>query len=227
MFFSTFIIHEHRPSWYKKTQKKEMKQSSRLFIYIMCMIVCLLCGCKGKQKPESDTTVTKTKPTPVEVTPKSVETRGIIGEGSSMNLMQLIEYDGDTLDIVTANQMVMGGLIVGDAVDVVYSLIGDNLVAQTAVNLTALQHLWSQHVGGGEKKSLEIDDKGLATTYNMSIQYDRWAVRNGLLMLSTPKKIGDEKPANVDTFQIMMLTEDSLVLMSNSIAFSTAFYRDN
>ena len=204
-----------------------MKQSSHLYIYIMCMMICFLCGCKGKQKPESDTTVTKTKPTPVEVTPKSVETRGIIGEGSSMNLMQLIEYDGDTLDIVTANQMVMGGLIVGDAVDVVYSLIGDNLVAQTAVNLTALQHLWSQHVGGGEKKSLEIDDKGLATTYNMSIQYDRWAVRNGLLMLSTPKKVGDEKPANVDTFQIMMLTEDSLVLMSNSIAFSTAFYRDN
>lgn len=204
-----------------------MKQSSRLYIYIMCMMVGFLCACKGKQKPESDTTVTKVKPTPVEVTPKSVETRGIIGEGSSMNVMQLIEYDGDTLDIVAENQMVMGGLIVGDAVDVVYSLIGDNLVAQTAVNLTSLQHLWSQHVGGGEKKSLEIDDKGLATTYNMSIQYDRWAVRNGLLMLSTPKKIGDEKPANVDTFQIMMLTEDSLVLMSNSIAFSTAFYRDN
>ena len=190
-------------------------------------MVCCFAACKGKQKPTSETKTTTVKTVPIEVTPKFIETRGIIGEASSMNVLQLIEYDGDTLDIVAPNQMIMGGLIVGNAVDVVYSIIDNNLVAQTAVNLTALQHLWSQSVGNGEKKSLEIDDKGLATTYNMSIQYDRWAVRNGLLMLSTPKKVGDEKPANVDTFQIMMLTEDSLVLMANSIAFSTAFYRDN
>lgn len=204
-----------------------MKQISSPYIYIICVLVCCLAACKGKQKPTSETKTTTVKTVPVEVTPKFIETRGIIGEASSMNVLQLIEYDGDTLDIVAPNQMIMGGLIVGNAVDVVYSIIDNNLVAQTAVNLTALQHLWSQSVGNGEKKSLEIDDKGLATTYNMSIQYDRWAVRNGLLMLSTPKKVGDEKPANVDTFQIMMLTEDSLVLMANSIAFSTAFYRDN
>jgi len=194
------------------------------------MALCLLFGCKGKQQPQSDKTVKTAikKPTTTEeVTPKVVETRGIIGDGSSMNVLQLIEPDGDTIDIVAANQMVMGGLIVGNTVDVVYSLIDNNLVAQTAVNLTSLQHLWSQHVGNGERKSLEIDKDGFATTYNMSIQYDRWAVRNGLLMLSTPRKVGDEQPAQVDTFHIMMLTEDSLVLMSNSIAFSTAFYRDN
>ncbi len=208
-----------------------MKQIYRPYIYIMCVtLLSSLFSCNGKKQPvTSDTTKTNTeKIQPIEKpTPQIIETRGIIGDGSSMNVLQLIESDGDTLEIIASDQMIMGGLIVGDQIDVVYSVINNNLTAQTAVNLTALQHLWSQHVGGGEKKSIEIDAKGIAATYNMSIQYDHWAVRDGLLLLSSPRKIGDERPADVDTFQIMMLTEDSLVLLSNSAAFSTSFYCDN
>ena len=195
------------------------------YIYIICIaLLGCLAACKGKQPQPEKAPV---KVVTVENTPDFVETRGIIGDGSSMNLLQLVEFDGDTLEIIAANQMIMGGLIVGDEVDVVYSLIDGNLVAQTAVNLSALQHLWSQHVGGGATKSLEIDSKGRATTYNMNIVYDRWDVRDGVLLLSTPNKVGDEKPANVDTFQIMMLTEDSLVLMANTANMASAFYRDN
>ncbi len=195
------------------------------YIYIICIaLLSCLAACKGKQPQQAKAPA---KVVTVEKIPDFVETRGIIGDGSSMNLLQLIEFDGDTLDIIAANQMIMGGLIVGNEVDVIYSLIDGNLVAQTAVNLTALQHLWSQHVGGGETKSLEIDSNGRATTYNMSIEYDHWAVRDGVLLLSSPRKVGDEKPADVDTFQIMMLTEDSLVLMANTANMASAFYRDN
>ncbi len=195
------------------------------YIYIICIaLLSCLAACKGKQPQQVKAPA---KVVTVEKIPDFVETRGIIGDGSSMNLLQLIEFDGDTLDIIAANQMIMGGLIVGNEVDVIYSLIDGNLVAQTAVNLTALQHLWSQHVGGGETKSLEIDSNGRATTYNMSIEYDHWAVRDGVLLLSSPRKVGDEKPADVDTFQIMMLTEDSLVLMANTANMASAFYRDN
>ena len=195
------------------------------YIYIICIaLLSCLAACKGKQPQQAKAPA---KVVTVEKIPDFVETRGIIGDGSSMNLLQLIEFDGDTLDIIAANQMIMGGLIVGNEVDVIYSLIDGNLVAQTAVNLTALQHLWSQHVGGGETKSLEIDSNGRAPTYNMSIEYDHWAVRDGVLLLSSPRKVGDEKPADVDTFQIMMLTEDSLVLMANTANMASAFYRDN
>ncbi len=195
------------------------------YIYIICIaLLSCLAACKGKQPQQAKAPA---KVVTVEKIPDFVETRGIIGDGSSMNLLQLIEFDGDTLDIIAANQMIMGGLIVGNEVDVIYSLIDGNLVAQTAVNLTALQHLWSQHVGGGETKSLEIDSNGRATTYNMSIEYDHWAVHDGVLLLSSPRKVGDEKPADVDTFQIMMLTEDSLVLMANTANMASAFYRDN
>lgn len=195
------------------------------YIYIICIaLLSCLAACKGKQPQQAKAPA---KVVTVEKIPDFVETRGIIGDGSSMNLLQLIEFDGDTLDIIAANQMIMGGLIVGNEVDVIYSLIDGNLVAQTAVNLTVLQHLWSQHVGGGETKSLEIDSNGRATTYNMSIEYDHWAVHDGVLLLSSPRKVGDEKPADVDTFQIMMLTEDSLVLMANTANMASAFYRDN
>lgn len=201
------------------------KQSNAYILYIMCIAITAICyACKGKQQKEVQPTV---KVVPVETIPDFIETRGLIGDGSSMNVMQLIEKNGDTLEILIADQMVMGGLIVGDEVDVVYNVVDENIVAQTAVNITALQHLWSQNVDGGVKKSLQIDSKGRATTYNMSIEYDRWALQDGVLLLSSPRKVGDERPTDVDTFQIMMLTEDSLVLMANSAAFASAFYRDN
>lgn len=203
-----------------------MKKSySTYCIYIMCIaIAASFFSCKGKKQQG---VAPEVKVVPVETIPDFIETRGRIGDGSSMNVMQLIEPDGDTLEFIISDQLVMGGVIVGDEADVVYNVIDENLVAQSAINLTALQHLWSQNTDDGTKKSLEIDSKGRATTYNMTIKYDRWAVQDGVLLLSSPRKVGDEKPADVDTFQIMMLTEDSLVLMANSAPIASAFYRDN
>ena len=59
----------------------------------------------------------------------------------------------------------------------------------------------------------------------MTIDYDRWRVESGLLLLSSPKKVGDEGPVPVDTFEIVYLTSDSLVLMSGP--FVSEFERYN
>ena len=59
----------------------------------------------------------------------------------------------------------------------------------------------------------------------MSVDYDSWEVKNGLLLLHSPKKLGDESPAIVDTFEIMQLTTDSLVLMNGDLV--TEFGRYN
>jgi hypothetical protein len=59
----------------------------------------------------------------------------------------------------------------------------------------------------------------------MSVDYDSWEVQAGQLLLRVPKRIGDEAPAVVDTFEIMQLTTDSLVLMNGD--FMTEFERYN
>jgi hypothetical protein len=144
-----------------------------------------------------------------------------------MNVLQLVQSDGDTVEVLISNQMVMGGLLVGDEVDVVYTTIEDFPVAQLAVNTTALEHLWSQKGTDGHLQSLELDKNGKAATYGMSIEYERWSVQNGFLLLQTPKKVLEERGVETDTFQIMMLTEDSLVLMAPNAPIASAFYRDN
>jgi hypothetical protein len=186
--------------------------------------ICFCCSCTGGKKKVDEPPITVV---PIEELPDIIEVHGTVGDGSSMNVLQLIEPDGDTLDILTPNQMVMGGLIVGNQIDVVYSLVDENPVAQLAVNTTALQHLWSQQAADGHLQSLELDSRGRASTYGMNIDYERWNVQDGFLLLHSPRKPGEERPAQVDTFQILMLTEDSLVLMAPNAPMASAFYRDN
>jgi hypothetical protein len=119
----------------------------------------------------------------------------------------------------------MGGLVVGDEIDVIYNVSKEDIVASVAVNLTTLQHLWTQKGADGREQSLELDAGGRANTYNMSVNYDEWEVKDGLLLLHSPKKVGDESPAVVDSFEILQLTTDSLVLMHGNLM--TEFKRYN
>jgi hypothetical protein len=59
----------------------------------------------------------------------------------------------------------------------------------------------------------------------MSVNYDKWKVENGSLLLYYPKKVGDEGPVWADTFDIVYLTSDSLVLMNGR--FVSEFGRYN
>ena len=192
--------------------------------FLLLAVICLCYSCTGGKKKPAEPPITIV---PIEEMPDIVEVNGIVGDGSSMNVLQLVKPDGDTIDILTSNQMVMGGLIVGNQVDVVYSLVDETPVAQLAVNTTALQHLWSQQAENGHLQSLELDSRGRASTYGMSVDYERWNVQDGFLLLQSPKKPGEERPAQVDTFQILLLTEDSLVLMAPNAPIASAFYRDN
>ena len=157
--------------------------------------------------------------------PGICEAHGTIGDGSSMNVIEFINDDGDTLYINKNGQDVMGGLVVGDELEVIYNVTDEDIFASVAVNLTSLQHIWSQRGADGKEQSLELDSEGRAATYNMSVDYDSWEVKDGLLLLHSPKKLGDEKPAVVDTFEIMQLTTDSLVLMNGDLV--TEFERYN
>ena len=189
-------------------------------VMLMALVALLLLSCEEKKPSTPDVTIV-----PVHEMPSICEAHGTIGDGSSMNVIEFVNDDGDTLYINKSGQEVMGGLVVGDELEVIYNVMKEDVFASVAVNLTSLQHIWSQRGADGREQSLELDAEGRATTYNMSVDYDSWEVRNGLLLLHSPKKIGDERPAIVDTFEIMQLTTDSLVLMNGDLV--TEFGRYN
>ena len=195
-----------------------MKRASSL---LMTLAVVLLVACDGKKQSE----VPDVKILPLDSIPGIYEAHGRIGEGTSMNMLEFISDDGDTIYVTMNDQMMRGGVRVGDEIEIIYNVSKDENRGAVAVNLTALQHVWMQKGADGKEQSLEMNPNGSAATYDMAVTYDSWEVKDGLLLLHSPKKIGDESPAIVDTFEIMQLTADSLVLMNGNLV--TEFERYN
>lgn len=194
----------------------------RIGVWLGVLFALTLFSCEEKKK---EVPKPRVDIRPLEEIPGIFEAHGTIGDGTSMNVLEFINDDGDTLYISKNGQTVMGGVTVGDEIEVVYNVTKEDVFGSVAVNLTALQHLWAQRGADGREQSLELDAGGRATTYNMSVDYDAWEVKDGLLLLHSPKKIGDEAPAVVDSFEIMALTDDSLVLMNGN--YVTEFERYN
>lgn len=184
-----------------------MKKSILLsFLVITLFSACTSCN-------NNDKKVVVPVVVPLDSIPGIVEKHGNIGDGTTMNMLQLIGDDGDTLMIETPNQTVMGGIVVGDEVQVVYNVTKNGLVAQTAINVTALQHLWTQKAADGHSQSIEFDEGGVLVTYDMNVDYSNWQLKDGMLLLSGQQKVVNERPIEPDTFQIMSLSSESLVLM--------------
>ena len=169
----------------------------KINVMLLALAALLLFSCEDKKKMQQDQQKSDVEVVPLHEMPGICEAHGTVGDGSSMNVIEFINDDGDTLYISKNGQDVMGGLIVGDELDVIYNVTKEDVFAS---------------VGG-------------AATYNMSVDYDSWEVKNGLLLLHSPRKIGSETPAIVDTFEIMQLTTDSLVLMNGDLV--TEFGRYN
>lgn len=182
---------------------------------ILALILTTLFSCDGN-KPEGGA-MQEVNVIPLDSIPGIYEMHGTIGSGTSMNVLECINDDGDTIYININAQAITGGLHIGDEIEIIYNVSEDANLASVAVNLTALQHLWTQRGSDGRRQSLELDSEGRATTYDMAVDYDAWEVKDGLLLLRSPKKPGEEKPAVVDTFEIMQLTSDSLVLMNGNL----------
>lgn len=131
------------------------------------------------------------------------EIRGRAGDGTSMHSLELQTENGDTLYVFYENNAI-GGITSGDLLDVVYKEDGDNeLAAQTIVNLTSLSHVWSV-AGTNGNKHIELDSRGNATVYGVGNGYDKWTIDGGRLILSNS--------AEADTFNITLLTDDSLII---------------
>ena len=111
---------------------------------------------------------------------------GTVGDGTSMHSLEFVSQSGDTLYFVYENNAV-GGLTCGDLISVEYSEGDGELNAQYIVNLTALCNNW-----------VASDKYG-----NSYLTFDK----NGGVSY-----VGSDFPYQTDKFDIVLLTEDSLLL---------------
>lgn len=193
------------------------------YTLLLLLLPCILYSCKGGNKTDdgSDTIIIKT----LDSIPDIVETIGTVGDGTSMNVIEVINEAGDTIYVNAPESVVAGSVSVGDKIDIVYaSASGENVITM-AVNLTSLAHLWSQRAADGHEQSLELNINGTASTYGMNVDYERWSISDGLLLLQSPRRIGSEAPAPVDTFDILALDDENLVLGHGNV--ESIFERSN
>ncbi len=133
---------------------------------------------------------------------KTNEVRGIAGDGTSMHSLELVEGNGDTVYLMYENNAV-GGIMSGDQLNVIYGTIDGEPTAQSIINISSLSHLWSVN-GTGNKMHIEINSRGTVTVYGKTNGYNKWTLADGRLVMSGTMES--------DTFDIMLLTDDSLII---------------
>ena len=154
-------------------------------------------GCKGK----STKTTTESKDSVKAETTSDSTIYGVCGDGTSMNVVQLVTDAGDSIEFElpqadNGTDAVLGGLLAGDRLAVIAGGTMDGMrVAKKVINLTTLQGKWTsidknfEILEGGEVKSNVEAEKNPWTS---------WKILNGKLLL------------NRDTFDIDNLGSDSL-----------------
>lgn len=197
-------------------------------LIIACAALLTACAGGGGTSAEDPTTADSTLSVVGTVSrvepPKELE--ATIGDGTTMHNVELITDQMDTLYVEIENGSVAGGLAAGERIDLLYRRSEDALIAIVAVNISALQHLWTQTRSTGGTQSIELNAAGHAITHNMQpADYQHWALQGGQLLLTCPPTPGVEQSGYTDTFDIMLLTTDTLVISNNH--GQQIFWREN
>ncbi len=168
-------------------------------VIAICLAITFVASC-DKKKQTAGNDVPKLVEAEVEA---DSTVYGTCGEGSTMNVLQLITDKGDTLEFTLQGNdtvtTVLGGMLAGDRMAVVAGNApeGDNMkFAQTAINLTSLMGKWQSI-----DRTFSIEDGGVVNCDNQEPKpYVDWKISNGKLVLTS------------DTFSIYALGPDSLLL---------------
>lgn len=184
----------------------------KIIISLVALLFILLVVFYYNSSTKSESSNDTLKTEELEVTSNLIEVEGIIGDGTSMNEIEVINEKGDTILITFPDELVKGDITPGNRVNVIYYTNEDENLASTVVNISNLCHLWSTK-NDGSTQSLELNPGGNAITYNSKVDYSKWELKNGSLILKKSKPIGSEQKEECDTFDIMKLTDSELVLM--------------
>lgn len=169
-------------------------------------VLLILASCVETKKGEGGTetdSLAIVEQTTVEV--------GTVGDGTSMHLLELVGRSGDTLYFDYENNAV-GGLACGDLVSVEYTKGDGELNAEHIVNLTALCNSWMANYDFGSSY-LTLKQDGRASYVGSDFPYKKWAISDGCLYLTKDGAYMTEE-GDIDTFDIVLLTEDSLLLQT-------------
>ncbi len=161
------------------------------------VMACMVAGCKDKKTAPAESGADSLMIGEDE----DSTIYGTCGDGTSMNVLQLVADSGDTLSVFVGDEgdnVVQGGLLSGDRIAM--TACKDNngeWVAQRVINLTTLLGKWTsidknfEIVEGGEVKNNVKAEQNPWTS---------WKILNGNLLLGR------------DTFLIDNLGPDSLLL---------------
>ena len=174
--------------------------------------LAFLAGCTGgTQQAQEQASAEDSLSEIIEHGPKEI--RGTAGDGTSMNVIEIVATNGDTLYITTPAQMVSGGIEAGDEVDIIYNDNGDENTGVVAINISTLTKVWNHINTLGAKQSIELCSNGDVNTWNMPAPaYDSWKLEGGKLLMHSPAVLAKEVGEHTDTFDILSLKKDELVL---------------
>lgn len=174
--------------------------------------LAFLAGCTGgTQQIQEQASAEDSLSEIIEHGPKEI--RGTAGDGTSMNVIEVVATNGDTLYITTPAQMVSGGIEAGDEVDIIYNDNGDESTGVVAINISTLTKVWNHINTLGAKQSIELCSNGDVNTWNMPAPaYDSWKLEGGKLLMHSPAVLAKEVGEHTDTFDILSLRKNELVL---------------
>ena len=174
--------------------------------------LAFLVGCTGgTQQAKEQASAKDSLSEIIEHGPKEI--RGTAGDGTSMNVIEIVATNGDTLYITTPAQMVSGGIEAGDEVDIIYNDNGDENTGVVAINISTLTKVWNHINTLGAKQSIELCSNGDVNTWNMPAPaYDSWKLEGGKLLMHSPAVLAKEVGEHTDTFDILSLRKNELVL---------------
>lgn len=155
--------------------------------------------------------------------PKFQEVRGTVGDGTSMNYLELVTEKGDTLSLRTSGANFVGDLYATQKVCVFYNTIEDEDVASVVVNLTQMMSKWAQVNSQGQELGMWLTPDGKVITDSTTTGYTQWEIRDGSFLLSHPVETQNRELGTVlksDTFTITKLDNEQLQISSHGVGYS-------
>lgn len=185
-----------------------MKQN---FCSIMTLVAVLIISACGGTKRGNETPFEHLDNGPVS---RDSTIYGLCGSSSTMNRLQLITDNGDTLslEVFEANEksQLFGSFSVGDRMAVLVN--ADSTAAKFVVNLSSMLGDWvmDNPLDGGSKVGISFKDGGVAESINeTTLGYKSWHLVNGKLqVVVTRDDEGDFEETEV--YELLFLGPDSL-----------------
>lgn len=187
-----------------------MKKFGVISIVLCTMLIMGSCGNKVEKVPFDNGDS-------AEVANADPTIYGICGEESSMNTLQVITDDGDTLmldmSVAQENGKVLGGVHTGDRMAVLAN--ADKTIAELVINQVSLLGNWvmPNPLDGSDEVGISIKEGGVLEGIEQNtITYKTWRLSRGKLEIVLVREGGSEEDETY-LYDITKLGADSLVFM--------------